>query len=318
MGNRYFITGGTGLIGKSLVRKLSEEGENLTLLVRDREKALSLFGDLLGVELLVGDLANFEEPAGDYDYIIHGAADTSSRHFVERPAEIITGALEGTEKMLELARKKQVKAFVFLSSMEVYGTPSTDERIGELHSTDLDTMSVRSSYPESKRMCENLCAAYYSQYQVPAKVIRMTQTFGKGVNYDDSRVFAEFARCVIEKRDIVLHSRGETKRSYLAVSDAVEAILTVLKSGNPGEAYNAANESTYCSILEMANLAAGLCEVPISVRIEGISEKESMAMGYAPTLHMNLDTSKLQSLGWKPQKGLTEMYEEMISGMRGR
>ena len=314
MGNRYFITGGTGLIGKSLVKKLAKEGESLTLLVRNKEKALSLFGDLPQVELLVGDILNFEEPDGEFDYVIHGAADTSSRHFVEMPTEIISNSLDGTKKVLELARKKKVKAFVFLSSMEVYGTPSTDEPIDELHSTNLNTMSVRSGYPESKRMCENLCAAYYSQFQVPAKVIRLTQTFGEGVNYNDSRVFAEFARCIIEKRDIVLHSKGETKRSYLAVSDAVEAILTVLKKGNPGEAYNAANESTYCSILEMANLAAGLCETPIRVRIEGVSEKESMAMGYAPTLHMNLDTTKLQSLGWKPTKGLPEMFKEMVQG----
>ncbi len=45
-------------------------------------------------------------------------------------------------------------------------------------------------------------------------VLRLTQTFGPGVQYDDGRVFAEFARCAIEGRDIVLKTKGEIKREY--------------------------------------------------------------------------------------------------------
>ena len=88
--------------------------------------------------------------------------------------------------------------------MEVYGAPSEESKITESSPSELDTMSVRSCYPESKRICECLCASYASQYGVPAKVVRLTQTFGHGVEYSDKRVFAEFARSVIEKKNIVL------------------------------------------------------------------------------------------------------------------
>ena len=117
-------------------------------------------------------------------------------------------------------------------------------------------MNVRSSYPESKRLCESLCSAYASEYGVPAKVVRLTQTFGVGVSYNDGRVFAEFARCAIEGRDIVLKTKGQTKRNYIDIDDAVNAIFTVLLKGVAGEAYNVANEDTYCSIYEMANMVA--------------------------------------------------------------
>ena len=322
-GKRILVTGATGLIGKALIFELLEYNEQaeqpvtIMALCRSRKKAEDAFGEALqekNLELLIGDVRRIEPCDAGIHYIVHGASGTSSRAFVEQPVEIIQTALEGTRNLLELARVNPVEGFVYLSSMEIYGAPATDEKIREDHGTDLDPMSVRSSYPVSKRMCENLCASYASEYGVPAKVIRLTQTFGPGVKYDDGRVFAEFARCVIEGRDIVLHTKGETKRSYLALEDAVQAVLTVLLKGNTGEAYNAANEETYCSILEMAERVAALDPAGrVGVRIK---EEDGAVHGYAPVLHMNLDTEKLRSLGWRAGTGLEEMYQSMIIEMR--
>ena len=164
-------------------------------------------------------------------------------------------------------------------------------------------------------MCENLCCAYASEYNVPARVIRLTQTFGPGVDYQDGRVFAEFASCVIEGKDILLHTKGETKRSYLHTEDAAEAILTVLVSGKTGEAYNAANESTYCSIKEMAELAAGLDPAH---RIKVRTDEDADLRGYAPVLRMNMDTSRIRDLGWLPKHDLRTTFMEMIDDMRKR
>lgn len=247
-------------------------------------------------------------------YIIHGASQTSSRAFIEEPIETITTALTGTKNMLEFARVNNVKGFVYLSSMEVYGSPLNDLKIDEKHGTNLDTMKVRSCYPESKRMCESLCASYSSEFGVPAKVVRLTQTFGPGVKYDDGRVFAEFARCAIERRNIVLKTKGETRRSYLYTEDAVNAILTVLYNGIPGQAYNAANEETYCSIYEMAKMVAGrFGDNSVKVLVE---ETNPEKLGYAPVLYMNLDTTKLHNLGWKAKFNLESMYQNMIEDMK--
>ncbi len=311
------ITGATGLIGSNLVKYLlSQEIPGLTLvaLVRSCSKARLVFGDLIqnpALQFLEGDICDLPTISRNIDYIIHAACPTSSREFVLHPVEISSGVLHGTLQMLNLARDKQVAGFVYLSSMEVYGAPTTDDLIYETHPSSLITMDPRSSYPEAKRMSETLCASYASEYGVPAKVIRLTQTFGEGVRREDGRVFAEFARCALESKDIVLHTKGETKRSYLHVKDAVKAILTVLLEGKPGEAYNASNESTYCTIYEMAQMVAKkLAHGDIRVVIELADEKQ---FGYAPVLHMNLDTTKLRSLGWEPQYDLEEMYRSMIS-----
>lgn len=312
--SKILVTGATGLIGKSLVKKLLMDGNQVVAVVRNKERAISILGEEnTNLEYIVDDVTTIQQKKYDIDYIIHGASQTASKAFVEQPVETIMTALNGTKNMLEIARLSDVKGFVYLSSMEVYGYPTTDEKISENHGTNINPMSVRSCYPESKRMCESLCTSYFSEYGVPATVARLTQTFGPGVKYDDARVFAEFARCAIEGKDIILKTKGETKRNYLYTEDAVNAILSIMYNGIPGEAYNVANEDTYCSIYEMATLVAHRFGENINVVVE-INEDNNN--GYAPTLHMNLDTQKLRKLGWTPQVELSDMFSLMIEDMK--
>ena len=318
-GKSILITGATGLIGRNLVTALVYANEQLNAdiqiytLVRNLTKAKAIFGENKGVNYIVGDITEKLSLNFSVDYIVHAASKTSSKAFVNEPVETIMTSFIGTRNVLEYARENQVDSFVYLSTMEVYGNPSTDEKISEKHQTNLDTMKVRSCYPESKRMCESLCACYAAEYAVPVKIARLTQTFGLGVNYNDGRVFAEFARCVIEKKNIVLHTKGETKRSYLYTADAITAILTLLLYGETGEAYNIANEITYCSIYEMATMIAEKCaNNDIQVKLEIESEEKH---GYAPVLHMNLDIAKLTNLGWNAKYNLIDMFNRMIVDM---
>lgn len=320
-GSKVLITGASGLIGKALVKKLIlHNGKNhidVFALVRNESKARASFSELPQENLhyLVCDVCDLLPENLNIDYVIHAASKTASKEFVIEPVEVIFNSIYGTKNILEFSRANPVKGFVYLSTMEVYGTPETDEKIVEIHSSNIDTMSARSSYPESKRICESLCAAYESEYKVPAKVVRLTQTFGEGVDYNDARVFAEFARCAIEGRDIVLKTKGETKRNYIDVDDAVNAIFTVLLKGKAGEAYNAANEDTYCSIYEMAELVVKeFGEGKIKVRIEDNCDAEKL--GYAKTLKMNLSANKLKSLGWTPQSSLMNCYSKLITYMK--
>lgn len=319
-GKRILITGATGLIGSNIIRLCTKVNDTpgapiqIIAQVRNLEKAQKLFGTNINLKYVICDIVDDLQISSEVDYIIHCASQTSSRMFVEEPVETIEIAVQGTKSILEFAKRKNVKSIVYLSTMEVYGAPTTEEKINEKHETNINTMEVRSSYPESKRLCESLCCAYCAEYDLPIKVLRLTQTFGTGVSYNDTRVFAEFARCAIESKDIVLHTKGETKRSYLDVDDAVNAIVNVLLKGENGQAYNAANEDTFCSIYEMAQMVANDCaNNAIKVMVE---TGEADSFGYAPTLKMNLDTSKLRALGWKPKRELKEMFTSMIKYMQ--
>lgn len=314
----FYITGATGLIGSTLIKTLlyisNKKGLNIRILgsVRNREKAEKVFRgfDLSNTRFYLGDLMEIPSCEENLHYIVHCANPTSSQFFVSHPVETIRTAVEGTTNILELAKEKRVNSFVFLSTMEVYGTPIKGHKISENEAGSFNPAVIRNCYPLSKQLCESLCASYTKEYGVNSKVIRLTQTFGPGVAYNDGRVFAEFARCAIEKRDIILKTSGETERDYLYTSDAITGILTVLLNGKNGEIYTAANENTFCSVYEMASLVAKIYDIQVRVEKQDVSK-----FGYAETLHMDLDTNKLQALGWKAEIGLEEAYCRLIGSL---
>lgn len=316
-----FVTGATGLIGFTLTNALlyhsQKNGSRMKViaLVRDIDRAKKKFSTQLaegcGLTLIEGSVEQLPEIHEPVDYIVHGASPTASIYFVEKPVETITTAVLGTRNMLELAREKRVSSFVYLSSMEVYGASKTDDPICESYPTAVDSMSVRSSYPQAKLLCENLCVSYCSEYGVPAKVVRLAQTFGPGVAQDDGRVFAQFARAVLQKKNIILQTTGESRQTYLYTADAVSAILAALLKGEAGQAYNAANPDTYCSIYEMAQMAANeLADGEIQVVIQSNAES---AFKFPPTHCIRLNADKLCGLGWQPTVGLMEMYRRMLT-----
>ena len=320
-GKTVFVTGATGLIGALATSALIQANHKYALGcsviagIRNKEKAISSIG--AENDVLSYYTADIKEPIQlpkQVNYIIHTASQTSSKDFVDKPVETIDTVLKGMRSVLDYAQATGIEKLVFLSTMEIYGTPGDDGKITENSGTNLFAGDVRSCYPISKIMAENLCASFASEFSVNSSVLVLTQTFGPGVNYNDGRVFAEFARAVIENRDIVLHTSGSTRRSYLYTADAVKAILLILLDGKQTfDIFNVANEDTYCSIYEMAERFCDHSsnrEMSVKVEIEDRSK-----YGYAPTLHMNLDTRKIRECGWSAEYTFDEMIENLINYM---
>ena len=323
-GKTVLVTGATGLIGGQMVMTLLNAnaerslGMKVIAAVRNREKAEKLFkyADSAALELLVQDVTAPYSYEGSIDYIIHGASITSSKAFVDYPVETIFTAINGTRNLLDLAKEKQVAGMVYLSSLEVYGVvdfslPSVDESTFG----SIDPMSVRSSYSEGKRIVETLCTSYAHEYGVPVKVARLCQSMGAGVGYNDGRVFAQFARAIIEGTDIVLMTDGSTERNYCYISDAVTGILTVLLKGETATAYNVANKDTLISIRDMAQMLIDNYPESGTKLVFNIAE-DVTKLGYNPKVKMNLATERSEALGWKPQVGLKEMFDRLIESMK--
>lgn len=323
-GKSVFVTGATGLIGSQIIKyllclnRVKQMNIKVLAFARSEDKARKVFPYLDendALELVLGDINQTICYDGEVDYIIHGASATSSKYFVSHPVETIKTAIDGTTNILEFAKAKEVSGFVYLSSLEVYGTPdASKETISESDYGYIEPLSVRSSYSEGKRMVECLCVSYAEEYGVPVKIARLSQTFGAGVEYNDGRVFAEFARCAIEGKDIVLHTEGRTVRTYCYTTDAVTALLTILTKGEVGEAYNVTNKDTDISIFEMAKLVAGLSEHGIEVK-KDIPE-DLASFGYNPEMVIRLDSSKLEELGWTASVDLRGMYTRLIQSMK--
>lgn len=318
--SRILVTGATGLIGFTTVGALLFANRRFSLhaevycLVRNAEKAAQVFqGEYTKTELHLIQ-QSVETPLDQdlhFDYMIHGASPTASTYFIEHPVETMHTAITGTRNMLECAVRSRVRGFLYLSSMEAYGNVRDENMLSEHHLGNLDLSNLRSSYPESKRVCELLTTAYAREYHLPAMNIRLAQTFGPGVAIDDNRVFAMMARCAMNQKDIVLLTKGESRHPYLYTADCVEALFCVLLNGVAGETYNAANPETYCSIYEMGEMVAKeFGNGKIGVRVA-----ESDASKYPPAGFLNLSIEKISALGWKPTVPLREMYARMMQVM---
>lgn len=312
-GKSFLVTGATGLIGSTLVRcllKLNEvsgTGVTVRAMARDPRKAGDMFGEA-DVEWFFHDVLDPLPPGMPAaDYVVHCASPTSSRFYVERPVETIKTALVGTDNLLALAAEREVESFVYLSSLESYGTVGEDREIREADGGYIDPADVRSSYSLGKRMAECLCHSYAMEYGVPVKAARLTQTFGAGASPEDGRVFAQFARSVLRGEDIVLHTAGESAKPYLYTTDAAMAVFFLLLRGADGEAYNVANPGTYVSVRDMARMLAA----EFNPRCRVVTEPRD-GMGYAPVTLLRLNTDKLEALGWKPEVGLREMFRRLL------
>lgn len=310
------ITGATGLIGSNLVHCLLALDCKIKVVapIRDLKKAVRIFSqnELENMRLIECDIISYNYDAlCDIDYIVHCAAPTASKYFIEHPVETFDVIYSGTKVLLNYARKRQIKGFVYLSSLEVYGEIYDDSKpVCEDSQGYLDIMAVRSSYPMAKRAAENLCCLYTAEYGVPVMVARLTQTTGAGIALDDNRVIAQFARLATYGNDIVLHTTGESARPYCYTTDAVSAILYILLKRQKGNVYNVANENTYISARDMAEFVRVNFNPSIKVRVELKND-----MGYAPVTKLNLSTEKLKGLGWLPRYGLYEMFDRLIKSL---
>ena len=320
----FVITGATGLIGSLIVKYLlyanrtMNFGAKIYAVVRNVEKADKIFAEEKtdALTYVVADLTKEKVNCeGDCDYIVHAAAVTASKVMVSDPVGTICTSIDGTEKMLQLAVEKKAKAFIYISSMEIYGQPTVGGKTAEKDLGYVDIENVRSCYPEGKRMCECLCTAYAAQYGVNVISARLAQTFGAGILPTENRVFAQFARSVMRGENIVLHTTGESEGNYVYTADAIAAIMTLLVKGKAGEAYNIANEDSHITIRNMAELVAReIAGEKIQVVIE--IPEDSVSLGYAPPVKMWLDASKMRELGWKPEIGLVKAYKRMICWMK--
>ena len=317
------VTGATGLIGVSLVRALlcANRIRNLNLqvfaLIRSKEKAETVFGKLLKrkeLSLILGDVTEKISVPQKADYIFHCASVTASKVMVSNPVETLLTSVDGTKNILEFARENNCKSVVYVSSMEMYGSfAKANDNVTETELGYVNPLAVRSNYPESKRLCENMCVAYYTEYKVPAKIARLSQTFGAGILPGENRVFAQFAKSAIEGKDIVLHTKGLSEGNYCYTRDTIMGLLFILLKGVNAEAYNVANPETHTTIADMAKM---VCKKFGAGKINVVFDiPESNTFGYAADTKMKLNSDKLQKLGWKPEVGLEESYRRMIQSM---
>lgn len=308
------ISGATGLIGKWFLLSVSKMNSvnNIFCLVRDINKAKESFSefsiDLKKITLIEWNLldSSINIPSdATVDYFLHAAGPTDSSYFVEHCVETINSIYQGCYNTLQFCTKNNVKSYLFLSTLEVYGLINncnvTEKTLG-----CLDSCYVRNSYPEAKRLCECLVMSYNKEFDLNTKICRLTQTIGLGISKFDKRLFSYLAKCAALGEDIKLQTSGSTKRPYISVADAVIALITVLHSGADGSVFNVSDKKSYMSVAELSKRIANSYGLNLYLNYGGDTTK------YLPSFDFNLNTSNLEALGWNAVFGVETAFDNLV------
>ena len=321
-GKTILISGANGFLPAYMVEVLFALNNlnpsykiKVVCLVRNQAKAKERFKDLVDnplIEIIEHDVCLEFTYKSKIDFIVHAASQASPKFYKTDPVGTLNANVFGTYNLIKLAQEHKVESFLYFSSGEVYGEVEAEKiPIKEDTFGYLNPAVVRSCYAESKRMGENICVSYFSQYNVKAKIVRPFHTYGPGMSLDDGRVFADFVSNIVNKENITLNSDGSAKRAFCYLTDATIAFFTVLLNGEDGEVYNVGNPEQEYSILELANI---LVDLYAEFKLKIILNKELNPNYLKSSITRNSpNIDKLKKLNWQPKTSVSEGFSRTIS-----
>lgn len=325
-GKTVLVTGANGFIPSYIIYVLlelnsimfQENPVRILALVRNKEKAEKKFNQFItrkDFNFIISDVSEPVQINENIDIIIHAASQASPKYYGIDPVGTLKANTLGTANMLDIAKNCSIKKFLYISSGEVYGVlDGTLDFIDETYTGNVDITNVRSCYAESKRMGENMCVCWAHQFGFHVNMLRLSHTYGPGVELDDGRVFGDFVKNILSNEDIVLNSDGCAKRSFVYITDMIIGLFMVLFNGENGHAYNIAADNQ-TEIRELASMLSALYpEKGLTVKF---NNKEIIS-GYLRSASSGnpYSAEKLKNLGWNQKISIEHGFRHMIESYK--
>ena len=243
-----FVTGGTGLVGSWLVKRLIEAGADVICLVRDwvPQSELVRAKSLEHVKVVRGDICDrniLERTLGEYeiDTVIHLAAQTIVTIANRNPISTFETNIAGTWNLLEACRRSpRVKQIIVASSDKAYG----DQEI--LPYDENTPLQGRHPYDASKSAADLIAHTYAKSYDLPVAITRCGNFYGGG-DLNWNRIIPGTIRSILRGQRPIIRSDGEYVRDYFYVEDGAAAYMLLaeqlaLRPELKGQAFNFSNE----------------------------------------------------------------------------
>ena len=239
---RNLITGGAGFLGSHLAKKLLDLEQEVICLDNFYTGNKSNIKDFIqnnDFELIRHDIT---KPINlEVDQIWHLACPASPIHYQFNPIKTLKTSFMGTLNMLGLAKRVGAK-FLLASTSEVYGDPEEHPQ-KESYRGSVNTTGIRSCYDEGKRIAETLCSDYQRIHGLDVRIMRIFNTYGPNMRFDDGRVISNFITQSLRNKPITIFGDGNQTRSFCYVDDLINGMFLLMESnyklpiniGNPNE-----------------------------------------------------------------------------------
>ncbi|WP_328616362.1 NAD-dependent epimerase/dehydratase family protein [Amycolatopsis sp. NBC_00355] len=283
------VTGGSGFIGRAVVRAFRERGVPVTVVDR-----VPFPDEPAGVRVVTGELRDAavreEAVTPETAAIVHLAALTSVLRSVEQPEQTFADNVLVTQELLELARRLEVPGFVLASTNAVIGNVG-----GATITPDLPPRPL-TPYGATKAACEMLLSGYAGAYGMTTCALRFTNVYGPGMSHKDSFV-PRMMRAALNGTGVRVYGDGQQRRDLVHVDDVVHAITLAVDSGYSGTAIVGAGKSV--SVLEMVEAVREVTGAELPV------EHVDAPAGEMPAVVVDVSGSA-ETIGYRPSMSLTD------------
>ncbi len=306
-----FVTGGTGLVGSTLVRRLIECQADVVCLVRDwvPQSELVQSGNIGKVRVVRGDVvdqATMERALNEYevDTVIHLAAQTIVGIANRNPVSTFEANIQGTWALLEACRRcPTVKQIVMASSDKAYG----DQEI--LPYSEETPLEGRHPYDCSKSCSDLIAQAYANTYKTPVTITRCGNFYGAG-DLNWNRIVPGTIRSLLNGERPIIRSDGKFIRDYFYVEDGAAAYMMLAEKlaadrSLIGHAFNFSNE-IQVTVLELVDMIAKIMGSDLKPDVRNEASHEIR--------HQYLSAEKARTmLGWHPLYTLEEALKTTVA-----
>jgi len=275
---QILLTGSMGFIGSHLLKKLASKYRVIGINNYLDKKSTNYNPIKKNItRLKTTDLPD------DLHSIIHLAAITDTKYCEQNPQECFKTNVNGTQNLLEIARKKEVK-LVYVSTSHVYGKPK------KLPIKEDDPKQPTSIYASSKLAGEINCMGYANSYGMDISIARLFSVYGP---HSPSHLVTYRIMSQLRTKNIILGNL-KPERDFIFIDDVVSAIQIILRKTKRFNDYNVGNGKSY-SIQKICEIVKKLTnfDTPINSSNQLLRKNDIQKIV--------CDPSKLKKIGWKPK-----------------
>lgn len=227
------VTGGAGFIGSHLCEYLLKQGQRVicfdNFFTGSKENTDRFFSDK-NFNLIRHDIVEPYFTDEEINQIYNLACPASPVHYQFNPVHTIKASTIGVINMLGLARKHKAR-ILQASTSEVYGDPAEHPQ-KESYRGNVNPVGPRACYDEGKRCAETLFFDYHRMHGLDIKIVRIFNTYGPRMTFNDGRVVSNFILQALKNEDITIYGNGKQTRSFQYVDDLIGGLVKMMEKEN--------------------------------------------------------------------------------------